>query len=104
MVCIYRAAARINMTLLLGCLCPYLSSMNDLSPRDRLWRERIVVGCLAVVCAVASSVLLCQPALGQAPALGAPAPSSSASSSSDASSSSGQSNNPGAALNQTPFS
>jgi outer membrane protein TolC len=56
---------------------------------------------LAIPCFLASSLLFCRAALGQAPTLGAPAPSSSSPYSSTPSS---QSTNPGAGLNQGPFS
>src|ERR1700678_63727 len=75
--------------------------MNDLSPRNQLRHKRIPFACLAVACVLANTLLLCRPALGQAPA---PTPQSSSSSYSGQSSSAGQSGNPGAALSQSPFS
>jgi outer membrane protein TolC len=74
--------------------------MNELSPRNLLRRKRRSFADLAVPCVLASLILICRPAMGQAPALGAPAPVSSSSTPSYSS----QSNNPGAALSQTPYS
>jgi len=76
--------------------------MNDLSPRNQLRHKRIPFACLAVACVLANTLLLCRPALGQAPA---PTPQSSSSSySGGQSSNASQSGNPGAALSQSPFS
>src|ERR1700685_1087507 len=76
--------------------------MNDLSPRNQLRHKRIPFACLAVACVLANTLLLCRPALGQAPA---PTPQSSSSSySGGKSSNASQSGNPGAALSQSPFS
>ena len=75
--------------------------MNDLSPRNQLRHKRIPFACLAVACVLANTLLLCRPALGQAPA---PTPQSSSSSYSGQSSNASQSGNPGAALSQSPFS
>ncbi|HXM59570.1 MAG TPA: TolC family protein [Terriglobales bacterium] len=64
--------------------------------------KRIPFACLAVACVLANTLLLCRPALGQAPA---PTPQSSSSSySGGQSSNASQSGNPGAALSQSPFS
>jgi len=67
-----------------------------------LRHKRIPFACLAVACVLANTLLLCRPALGQAPA---PTPQSSSSSySGGQSSNASQSGNPGAALSQSPFS
>jgi len=75
--------------------------MNDLSPSNQLRSRRISFARLAVACVLASFLLLCRGALGQAPTLGVPAPTSSSPYSSSAPS---QSNNPGVGLSQSPFS
>ncbi len=64
--------------------------------------KRIPFACQAVACVLANILLLCLPALGQAPA---PAPQSSSSSySGGQSSNASQSSNPAGALSQSPFS
>ena len=77
--------------------------MTDLSPRNQWRRKRISFACLTVPCVLANFLIICRPALGQAPTIGAPAPSSSSSYSTTTGNSS-QHDNPGAVLNQTPFS
>ncbi|MGB6677162.1 MAG: TolC family protein [Terriglobales bacterium] len=75
--------------------------MNDLGARKQLRHKGIRFARPAVACVLANALLLCRPALGQAPA---PTPQSSSSSYSGGQSSNSQSSNPGAGLSQSPFS
>ena len=84
--------------------------MNDLSSRNQLRHKRIFFACLLVLCVLGNLPSFCEFAVGQALPPGPASPSNQSSygnngsSSKSASSSSSQATNPGAALNQSPFS
>lgn len=78
--------------------------MSDLSSRNQLRQKRLSFARLAVPCVLANFLLLCRPALGQAPTAASSTQSGSSSYSSNGSGSPSQSSNPGAVLDQSPFS
>src|SRR5579864_4723095 len=78
--------------------------MNDLSPRNQLRQKRLSLARLAVPCLLANFLLVCRPALGQAPTAASSTQSGTSSYSSTGSGSSSQSGNPGTVVNQSPFS